>query len=96
MKSSIVATVALAGLATAAPSWDKWNKGGNWNKAPEVFEFTSTYNVIATPDQVIGTNGQPAPGQPGAIGYYNYGINSYLDTICYVCLPPTSLSLLSY
>ena len=49
------------------------------------FYFTSTYAVIATPDQVI--NGTVAtPGEPGAIGIYNYGINSDLEVICYVSL----------
>lgn len=47
------------------------------------FYFTSTYAVVATPDQVI--NGTVAtPGEPGAIGLYNYGINSELEVICYV------------
>merc|ERR1712000_728117 len=27
--------------------------------------------------------GMPAPGEPGAVGYYNYGINSKDDVICY-------------
>ncbi|KAK5057480.1 hypothetical protein LTR84_011480 [Exophiala bonariae] len=46
------------------------------------FYFTSTYAVIATPDQVI--NGTVAtPGEPGAVGIYNYGINSDLEVICY-------------
>lgn len=47
------------------------------------FYFTSTYAVVATPDQVI--NGTVStPGEPGAIGYYNYGINSDLEVLCYV------------
>ena len=31
-------------------------------------EFTSIYNITATPDQVIATTQVPAPGQPGALG----------------------------
>jgi hypothetical protein len=45
-------------------------------------DFTSIYNITATPDQVIGAMG-PAPGQPGARGQFNYAINSKTDTICY-------------
>lgn len=57
--------------------------GGGSGKGNFPFVFTSTYSVIATPDQVI--NGTVvAPGEPGAIGLYNYGINTVLDVICYV------------
>ncbi|MEJ2864230.1 CHRD domain-containing protein [Actinomycetospora flava] len=45
--------------------------------------FTSMFTVMATPDTVIGNNGQPAPGQPGATGTFNYRINSDEDVICY-------------
>lgn len=78
---------ALAGSVTATPLW--WKKGGK--PVPSPFYFTSTYQVVATPDQVInGTT--PTPGEPGAIGYFNYGININLDVICYVSLPSLSLS----
>lgn len=46
-------------------------------------EFTSILNITATPDQVVNAMSQPAPGQPGAIGQFNYAINSKTDTICY-------------
>ena len=47
------------------------------------FTFTSTYNLVATPDKVV--NGTTlTPGEPGSMGFYNYGINSDLDIICYV------------
>lgn len=78
------ATLLLAVLtttATAVPtSWHKWNEPQA--QAASVFTFTSTYNVVATPDQVInGTT--PTGGLNGAIGYYNLGLNSYTNTICY-------------
>jgi hypothetical protein len=80
MKTASIATalVVLSGFASAAPKWDDW-KGG---KGGSPFTFTSTYKVVATPDQVInGTT--PTPGEPGAIGYYNFGINSKDEYICY-------------
>jgi len=49
------------------------------------FVFTSTYNVIATGSEVRnGTVSVPGPAE--AVGFFNYGINSAEDTICYVCL----------
>jgi len=46
-------------------------------------DFTSIYNVTATPYEVINNAGQSAPGPYGAKGQYNYAINSKTDTICY-------------
>ncbi|KAG9248566.1 hypothetical protein BJ878DRAFT_452036 [Calycina marina] len=46
------------------------------------FVFTSTYSVVAVGDQV--RNGTTAaPGSADAVGYFNFGINSVEDTICY-------------
>lgn len=51
----------------------------------QLFDFTSEFQVTAVPEQVVnGTT--PAAGQPGAIGYYKFGLNSDLNTICYVRL----------
>ncbi|POS70985.1 hypothetical protein DHEL01_v210622 [Diaporthe helianthi] len=48
----------------------------------QVFQFSSTQAVTATPDQVVnGTT--PTGGLPGASGTYNFGLNSQTDTICY-------------
>lgn len=48
----------------------------------DVFDFTSTQLVKATPDQVVnGTT--PTGGLSGASGTYNFGLNSQTDTICY-------------
>lgn len=55
------------------------------------FSFTSTMNLVATPDQVINPDGVATPGEAGAMGWYNYGINSELDIICYVSLHPNHL-----
>lgn len=45
--------------------------------------FTSMFTAMATPDMVIGTNNQPAPGEPGATGTFDYRINSDEEVICY-------------
>ncbi|QDS75883.1 hypothetical protein FKW77_002084 [Venturia effusa] len=79
LTTALLATGALA--APGKPGWHRYDSG----KAapPSPFFFTSTYAVIANPNEVINTTGSPVPGQPGAIGYFNYGINSVLDVICY-------------
>ncbi|TID18541.1 hypothetical protein E2P81_ATG06456 [Venturia nashicola] len=76
-----LASALLATSALAAPSWHRYDHGKPAPSSP--FLFTSTYTVIANPNEVINTTGSPVPGQPGAIGYFNYGINSQLDVICY-------------
>merc|ERR1711939_1093875 len=98
MKATIIATaLAFSSVAVAAPGGDHgkkgWCKNGSYKKGdvkadygnewPKKEYFTSTYSVVATPDQVINTDQIPAPGEPGAVGYYNYGINSKDDVICY-------------
>jgi hypothetical protein len=45
--------------------------------------FTSMFTTMATPDAVIDTEGNPAPGEPGATGTFNFRINSDLEIICY-------------
>ncbi|KAL0943501.1 CHRD superfamily protein [Colletotrichum truncatum] len=47
------------------------------------FHFTSSYHIVATPDQVVDNNNTATGGLAGAIGYYSYGINSWEDVICY-------------
>jgi hypothetical protein len=51
--------------------------------------ITSTFRVIATPDQVRnGTT--PTPGEPGAVGFYNFALDSKSNTICFVSSIPDS------
>ncbi|KAH7157220.1 hypothetical protein EDB81DRAFT_945557 [Dactylonectria macrodidyma] len=47
------------------------------------FEYTSTFNIIATPDQVVGTDNVATGGLPNAKGIFNFGLNSKEDIICY-------------
>ncbi|KAH9841301.1 putative chrd superfamily protein, partial [Teratosphaeria destructans] len=86
--ATITALLTLSATALGAPGknregheGDRW-KGDRKKAVGFPFFFTSTYRVIATPDQVV--NGTTSTGGlPGAIGYYNLGINSLDDTICY-------------
>merc|ERR1712183_999709 len=71
-----VAACATAVAAAPAPGWKGW-------KAPAgPFDFTSTYSIKAVPAQVIGPDG-PTGGLEGTTGYYELGLNSYTNTICY-------------
>ncbi|KAH7154827.1 hypothetical protein B0J13DRAFT_521003 [Dactylonectria estremocensis] len=47
------------------------------------FEYTSTFNIIATPDQVVGTDNIATGGLANAKGIFNFGLNSKEDVICY-------------
>lgn len=58
---------------------------GTGGSCTSPFVFTSTYAVVAIGSEVRnGTT--PAPGPKDAVGYFNFGINSDMDTICYVSL----------
>lgn len=50
---------------------------------PEPDRFTSAFTVMATPDEVVDTEGEPAPGTPGATGTFDFRINSDDEIICY-------------
>lgn len=60
MKFSSIAAAGLCATAvSAAPAWgDKNNHKGY--KSP--FEFTSTFKVVATPDQVVNGSNVPTGG----------------------------------
>lgn len=47
------------------------------------FDFTSTFSILATPDQVVDSNNATTGGLPGAKGLYLFGLNSHQNTICY-------------
>ncbi|KAG9231750.1 hypothetical protein BJ875DRAFT_406343 [Amylocarpus encephaloides] len=82
MRSSTFLSVALAATALAAPTILQIAVTLDDGVDAGPFHFTSQFNVVALPDQV--RNGTEAvPGAAEATGYFNYGINSETDTICY-------------
>jgi hypothetical protein len=106
MKTSTIATVALAAFAQASPllGLGKDNKGSKGLLGGLVDldltidldldlelglcggksdYFTSTYSVVATPDQVVDSMNKKTGGLKGAKGIYKFGINSKEDVICY-------------
>lgn len=81
--SITVLVAAFSSIAAAGPISSRGAKWADWADGDSPFHFSSVYKVVATPDQVI--NGTTVtPGEPGAVGYFNYGINAELDVICYV------------
>ena len=45
--------------------------------------FTSAFTSMATPGEVIDSDGNVSPGEPGAMGDFGFWINSDMDVICY-------------
>lgn len=61
--STLTAAALCATAASAAPAWsDKKDssRGKDGHKGP--FEFTSTFRVVATPDQVVNGSNVPTGG----------------------------------
>ena len=50
-----------------------------------IFDFSSTYHIVATPDQVVNGTDNPVftGGLAGVQGFYDFGINAEQDLICY-------------
>ncbi|KAK4057207.1 hypothetical protein OIO90_001702 [Microbotryomycetes sp. JL221] len=63
-------------------SWGGWDQSGK-GLADNVFHFTSTYKAYATPDQIINNNQTAVPGEPGAYGWFQYGIYAPDEIICW-------------
>ncbi|ANG86401.1 CHRD domain-containing protein [Microbacterium aurantiacum] len=49
----------------------------------EPSSFTSAFTVMATPDNVVNSDGEAAPGEEGASGTFTFRINSDEEIICY-------------
>ncbi|RGP64918.1 hypothetical protein FSPOR_7664 [Fusarium sporotrichioides] len=87
MKFSIFA-VALSTLAAASPTPDMEHEKRKFGllkpKSSNVpFTFTSTWEVVATPDQVVNADNEFTGGLKGSNGLFKFGINSHEDIICY-------------
>ena len=88
-KPSVIPTTTSSSSSIASPSNTESpnddagsGSGSGGSFQGEVFQFTSTYNVVATPDQVV--NGTTyTGGLPGVIAYFDLGINSDRDLICW-------------
>lgn len=82
MRRTTTKIAVLTAATTAALAFS----AGTASAETEVSEpstFTSMFTAMATPDMVIGMTGQPAPGEPGATGTFNYRVNSDQEIICY-------------
>jgi len=77
-RAAVIGGVAAAAVAVLATS-----PAHAETEVAEPDSFTSAFTVMATPDQVVDGDGNAAPGQEGAMGQYNFRINSDLEIICY-------------
>ncbi|KAG7417980.1 hypothetical protein LZL87_001361 [Fusarium oxysporum] len=86
MKFSLLA-VALSTLAAASPTPDMEHEkrvlGLLKSKGGIPFTFTSIWEVLATPDQVVDADNKYTGGLKGSKGLFKFGINSNEDVICY-------------
>lgn len=83
MRRTPVRLAALSALTVGALALSGGAALAQDRQVDEPSSFTSMFTVMATPDMVVGQNGQPAPGQPGATGTFDYRINSDEEIICY-------------
>lgn len=87
MKFSLAIAASMAASAIASPvangKWGWSKKGQDKVGKSDVFTFTSTYEVWATPDQVVNMTNAYTGGLAGASGLYKLGLNSKENTICY-------------
>ena len=73
----------LTAVTTAALALSVGTAAAQGTEVEEPGSFTSMFTAMATPDMVIGMTGQPAPGEPGATGTFDYRINSDEEIVCY-------------
>ena len=83
MRRTSVRLAALSALTVGALALSGGAALAQDGQVDEPARFTSMFTSMATPDMVIGMNNQPAPGQPGATGTFDYRINSDEEIICY-------------
>lgn len=74
--AGVAAAASLTVLTVASPAYADTEVS-----APDT--FTSAFTVMATPDAVINTDGEAAPGEEGATGTFTFRVNSELEIICY-------------
>ncbi|TQS32454.1 hypothetical protein Golomagni_07227 [Golovinomyces magnicellulatus] len=75
------ALICLVGAAQAGPVGNRVERRTTKHQGP--FSFTSTYNVITRPEEVVDAQNQKTGGLEGASGHFNFGINSHENVICY-------------
>ncbi|ROR72607.1 CHRD domain-containing protein [Bogoriella caseilytica] len=76
------ASAGALGLVFAGSSASAYSDGYN-NSVDEPDYFTSAFTAMATPDAVVDGDGEPAPGEEGAMGEFTFRVNSDYDIICW-------------
>ncbi|EEY21550.1 hypothetical protein D7B24_006712 [Verticillium nonalfalfae] len=79
MKFSVAALALGLTAVMATPTKKIIHKGAS----AFPFAFTSTFSVYATPEEVVNPEGVYTGGLKGSKSWFNFGINSHEDVICY-------------
>ncbi|TQV94240.1 CHRD superfamily protein [Cordyceps javanica] len=86
MKSFFCALGLLTFVQAAAVPGDSTGlvaRHSEHGKEPGPFTFTSTFNVIAKPENVVDAQNNFTGGLQGSSGVFRFGINSHDNVICY-------------
>lgn len=67
----------------APKGYGGWGKGKGSGDKGFPIPFTSTFRIKATPEQVVNDEDEPTGGLAGSLGFYDFGLNTELDLICY-------------
>jgi len=91
--SSAILIAAASNVVTAAPAAEANPTYGHYqpivynpyasHRGSFPFVFTSSVAIVATGAQVVNNVSVSTPGPKEAVGYFNYGINSHTNTICF-------------
>lgn len=85
MRPSFCALGLLTAVQAAAVPSDNTNLAARTHdkKSGSPFAFTSTYSVLAKPENVVDAANNFTGGLQGSSGTFNFGINSNENVICY-------------
>ncbi|KAI9799992.1 MAG: hypothetical protein M1833_003521 [Piccolia ochrophora] len=80
---TLLAVLSAGSTVVATPTYGHKSEHDKSKVNKPIFDFAKTFFVTATPDQVVNNVSVSAPGEPGAIGYYRFGLQPETNTICY-------------
>ncbi|WP_150307420.1 CHRD domain-containing protein [Planctomonas psychrotolerans] len=82
-KNHLIRTLTVGGATAAAFTLFAAAPASAETQVQEPETFTSAFTVMASPDEVVNSDGVLTPGQPGAMGQFDFRINSDEEIICY-------------
>ncbi|MDQ3737704.1 MAG: CHRD domain-containing protein, partial [Actinomycetota bacterium] len=83
MSVSTKMKLSAAGAASIAVLAGGGSATAQDEEVPEPSSFTSAFTAAATPDEIVDPEGMAVAGEEGAMGTFNFRINSDEEIICY-------------